>query len=279
MADMRCGVFGKKIIYNEETGKFIGFNSGMIYRAEHMRPGPYEGPELYGAMYTDENPFGGEMVLQPDQIKLIEYAGKVLLTNTWVGGNMSDGYKDHLFKSVYGHYDRKDPERVSAEINAMALKFQLEETLNQPEPEDIIALWDNMGFELISNTEEGSKILRTLYQEMQNRNVAISRGNKFMFDGRPGLSFLVVSELSDEDYRAKREREDGKPHRKCENKEQAMPYENCIYEGPIYFTVDDTSLRGIAGQQRSGAIALCLQQIRDAVKGIFKPILKDKTRE
>ena len=279
MADLRCGVVGTKILYNE-TGTLKGFNGGWIRRSEQMQSEPYSGHELFGAMYTADNPFGGEIVTKPEAIKLIERDGNVLLTNTFINGENID----YIINRAINHRDRKtiDLERRSA-ISDMP---KLKETLEQPEQQDIISIWNNLNFELVSLTEHGSDILRILYQEMQNRNVAISRDNSFLFDRCPGLSFVIVSELTVEDLAKKEQIEKDKIHRPCLNRETRGPYGGSleyIEELPVNpigkEKIGETDLLGNAVTQRKGRIASCLQQIRDAASGILKSILKDKTRE
>jgi len=294
MTDLKCGVIGSRIKYKNPTDekgkKLIGFNAGMVQRSEHMTSGQYEGPELCGAMYTKENPFGGETITNPEAIQLIEYEGKVILTNTEMPYT-DDRFIEHLFESAFNHPDRDEKYRDFERNKVIEIAPNAKDQLQQPEQEDIIGIWNNWSFELVSTNENGSEVLRTLYEEMLKKNVAISRRNSFIFDKCPGLSFVILSELTEEDYEKKGKIEEMyESHEQCSNTGTRPPYGYYSFKRektPITgdFQIGDDDLSDVAEEQRSGTIAqiakFIVSKIPDNVRNFFSPHKSnnDRTKE
>lgn len=260
--DLRCGLDGQITIYNDITGKLKGFRAGRINRAEHGEPDPYEGHELFNGIYTKEKPFGGETVTNPDAIKLLEHDGNVMLTNTLII-DPSDRYIEHLFTSAVNHMDIS---RIKGE------------------PKDIISIWNNFSFELVSLNKDGAEVLRSLYQEMQNKNVAISRENNFIFGNNSGgLSFVILSELTEEEVEYKRRRLGDRSYIQCYNQRTRQPYgyNSRPREEPKdrRYTIGETSFDNIAKQQRKGIIPQWILSLYTRAKEWLDPCNDDHTKE
>ena len=73
-----------------------------------------------------------------------------------------------------------------------------EESIFKLDAPEVIALWSNRSFDLISTNEQSSELLKTLYSEIQKENVAISSDYSFMFKDR-GLSFVLLDQLTEQD--------------------------------------------------------------------------------
>ena len=187
----------QEILYRE--GKLIGFNAGYGFHSEHEWG--YKGMEQIQprkSMKKDKqpNPFSEEIVRNPKMVHLMELndSGNVFLTND------EFYYYEMLKKS---EEDRN--KRMEALINNKDRKSTadfLERIGMQPEQPEVIALWNESDFYLLSTNENSSELLKTLYKEMQKGNVAISSDYSFLFKDR-GLSFILLDQLTQDDIMKK----------------------------------------------------------------------------
>lgn len=198
----RYASHSQEILYRD--GKLVGFNAGHGFYTEHNLE--YGGKEQVKYEETEgsnkEHPFDGEIVENPDEIHMMEFSdGYVWVTNSSeTYSRLMEKTEEERRKIIEKYIDNNDKKRTD-EILLKKLGIV------QKAP-GIVALWsagpmktDGI-FDLISINEQGNKLLKTLYSEMQKRNVAISSDYSFLFKDR-GLSFVVLNQLTPEDIRKK----------------------------------------------------------------------------
>ena len=194
----RYAYHGQEVLKRE--GKLVGFNAGYGFYSEHERG--YSGIEQKKPKKikdkNKDNPFNGEIVENPQAINLIKFSdGSVWLTNdewNYAGLMQKTEEERHKIMDKYiNNVDRKKHEESMARFS---------DNIDSPE---VIALWDgtfsgkfNSNFDLISTNAQSSELIKTLYNEMQKGNVAISSDYSFMFKDR-GLSFVLLDSLTKED--------------------------------------------------------------------------------
>lgn len=196
----RYANYSQEVLYR--NGKLAGFNAGYAYHTEHETG--YRGMEQTelkksGRSKRKDNnsnhPFNGEIVINPELIHFMEFDDGTV----WIksGGlynseyerlkRLSNQEKYARMRDVYiNNYDRENYEKMCRKYG------------REPETPEIISLWDDNSFDLISTSTSSSEILRTLYNEIQKGNVAISGDYSFMFKDR-GLSFVLLDQLTQED--------------------------------------------------------------------------------
>lgn len=194
----RYAYHGQEVL--KRDGKLVGFNAGYGFYAEHEVK--YSGAEqIKPKKFRDknkDNPFNGEIIENPKAVNLIEFSdGSVWLTNDeWNYAYLMQKTEEERHKIMdkyINNADRKKYEEFMAKFS---------DNIDSPE---VIALWDgrfygefNGDFDLISTNEQSSELIKTLYNEMQKGNVAISSDYSFMFKDR-GLSFVLLDRLTKED--------------------------------------------------------------------------------
>lgn len=190
----RYAAHAQQILYSED-GKLKGFNAGYGFYAEHEYG--YKGMEqLDKSRFKNnnkkKNPFTGEIVKNPEWVRLIQFEkGKnVFLTN------------DNFEYGIIQRMDEEDKEKyIEGFINnrdrACIEELCTKKGWNMETPE-VIALWNDSRFYLISTNEQSKELLETLYSEIKKKNVAISSDYSFMFKDR-GLSFVLLDQLTPED--------------------------------------------------------------------------------
>lgn len=186
----------------KRDGKLVGFNAGYGFCSEHEHG--YAGIEqMKTTEIIDKNkdhPFNGEIVEDPQAIRLIEFSdGKVWLTND------ERNYTSLMTKTEEERQEIRDRHIKNNERRNYE-RFMSELGANVDSPE-VVALWYGGSgikgkFDLISINEQGCELIKTLYAEMQKGNVAISSDYSFMFKNR-GLSFVLLDQLTQEDLKNK----------------------------------------------------------------------------
>lgn len=188
--------------HSQETlyrdGKLVGFNAGYGFHSEHEWG--YKGMEqTKPKKIIDKNknhPFNGEIVESPETIHLMEFGdnGDVFLTNDEFYYQrmvrMSEEEKQQRIESLVNNDDRKQTEEFLAKLG-----------IPTKSPE-VVSLWNDSSFYLLSTNEQSRELIRRLYDEMQKGNVAISSDYSFMFKDR-GLSFVLLDQLTPHDLSAK----------------------------------------------------------------------------
>lgn len=193
----RYAYHGQEVL--KRDGNLVGINVGYGSYSEHESG--YAGQEQFKPkQFIDKNknhPFNGEIVENPDNIKMMEFGdGNVwITTDLWKYMNLmqkSEQERYEIMQQYIHNDDRKEMEDFSRKIGR-----------TEPSPE-IIALWSGgfQGyggrFDLISTTQQSSELLKILFTEMQKKNVAISSDYSFMFQDR-GLSFVLLDQLTEKD--------------------------------------------------------------------------------
>lgn len=185
----------QEILYR--NGRLIGFNAGYGYHSEHEHG--YSGMEQEKPrrfIYRNKfNPFNDEIVETPELVRLIEFSdGIVWMTNDiWNYGELMKKTEEQrlaIRDRYVNNLDRKNDEDLHKSVGM---------EVTSPE---VIALWNDSDFNLISTNEKSSDLIRRLYMEIQRKNVAISSDYSFLFKDR-GLSFVFLDELSKDDFLAK----------------------------------------------------------------------------
>lgn len=188
----RYAEYGQEVLIR--NGKLVGFNAGYGFYAEHEYG--YKGREqIKPKKLFDKNKkslFNGEIVENPQLIHMIEFEdGNVwLMNNEWQYADLIRKTEQELKESMQRYIYNDDRKRSED----MMRRFG-EYDIKAPE---IIALWNDGNFDLISTNERSSELIRRLYSEMQRGNVAISSDYSFMFKDR-GLSFVLLDQLSKDD--------------------------------------------------------------------------------
>lgn len=177
----------------KRDGKLVGFNAGYGFYAEHEHG--YNGEEQMkpkkGKDKNKNHPFNGEIVENPKSVNLMEFSdGNVWLTNDkWnytILMRKTEEERREIMNKCINNGDRKSYEELISKYGG---------NVNAP---DIVAIWNGNYFDLISTNEQSRELIRTLYNEMQKGNVAISSDYSFMFKDR-GLSFVLLDQLTQED--------------------------------------------------------------------------------
>lgn len=235
----RYAYHGQEVL--KRDGKLVGFNAGYGFYAEHEHG--YTGAEQMkpkkGKDKNKNHPFNGEIVENPKSVNLMEFSdGNVWLTNDeWNYMSLmrkTEEERREIMDKYVNNDDRKRIEDLMSKLGA---------NIDSPE---IIALWYagfNGGdgrFDLISTNEQSRELIRTLYDEMQKGNVAISSDYSFMFKDR-GLSFVLLDQLTQEDlinkqlvdHRDEMARQFQQEYREYLQKE-GLHGESCILEGCKY---------------------------------------------
>ena len=187
----------QEVLYRD--GKLIGFNAGYGSHSEHEYG--YKGMEQMEPKKNYEkdqqlNSFSEEIVRDPEAVHLMELndGGNVFLTNDgyyyYEMLKMSEEDRNRRVESLINNDDRK---LIADSLARMEM---------QPEQPEVVSLWNDSHFYLLSTNEHSSELLKTLYAEMQKGNVAISSDYSFLFKDR-GLSFVLLDKLSKEDFLAK----------------------------------------------------------------------------
>lgn len=183
---------GQQIL--KRDGKLVGFNAGFGPHAEHergYRGCEQENPKKSRFKSEKENPFNGEIVQKPDDIKLMEFEdGTVWMTN--------DGWRYAIEMAKTEDARKEFINRCINNRDRLQYEEWMKEWGKKYIPPEVIALWNDCHFDLISTNERSSELLKTLYNEIQKRNVAISSDYSFMFENR-GLSFVLLDQLTNED--------------------------------------------------------------------------------
>lgn len=199
----RYAYHGQEVL--KRDGKLVGFNAGYGFYAEHEHG--YSGAEQIKPKKIKnknkdkdkdkDNPFNGEIVENPDVVNLMEFSdGSVWLTNDkWNYADLMQKTEEERHKIMDKYIDNDDRKRNEEVMSRDGGK------VNSPE---VIALWYGFNgvdgvFDLISTNEQSSKLIKTLYAEMQKGNVAISSDYSFMFKDR-GLSFVLLDRLTKQDF-------------------------------------------------------------------------------
>ena len=183
----------------KRDSKLVGINVGYGFYAEHENR--YTGAEQMkpkkGKDKNKNHPFNGEIVKNPKSVNLMQFSdGNLWLTNDeWNYMSLmrkTEEERREIMDKYVNNDDRKRNEDFMSKLGA---------NIDSPE---IVALWYagfNGGdgrFDLISTNEQSRELIRTLYDEMQKGNVAISSDYSFMFKDR-GLSFVLLDQLTQED--------------------------------------------------------------------------------
>ena len=187
----------QEVLYRD--GKLIGFNAGYGFHSEHEWG--YKGMEQMKsrkAMKKEKqsNPFSEEIVTDPEAVHLMELndGGNVFLTNDdfyyYTMLKMSEEDRNRRVESLINNDDRKSTADFLARMGM------------QPEQPEVVSLWNDSSFYLLSTNEHSSELLKTLYAEMQKGNVAISSDYSFLFKDR-GLSFVLLDQLTQDDIMKK----------------------------------------------------------------------------
>lgn len=191
----RYAYHGQEVL--KRDGKLVGFNAGYGFYAEHEFG--YTGKEqIKSKKIIDKNknhPFNGEIVENPQAINLMEFSdGSVWVTNdSWNYASLMRRTEEErrkiMDRYIYNDYRKHNEEFM----------WKLGANIESPE---VVALWDGGDFDLISTNEQSSELIKTLYNEMQKGNVAISSDYSFMFKDR-GLSFVLLDQLTKQDLMMK----------------------------------------------------------------------------
>ena len=185
--------WGQEALYR--NGNLVGFNAGY-HEGWFFHDFLYSGPEqMRSSDKNKDNPFYGQIVENPEVIKMVELGlGHVMITND---------------SKLYNRLSElSDSQRLDTIIDRFKLESCVSSYDPNPEDEDVIALWTagngkyDGRFYLISNNQQGDRLLRKLYESIKQGNVAISSGYRFLFEDR-GLSFILLDQLSPEDFRNK----------------------------------------------------------------------------
>lgn len=187
----------QEILYRE--GKLIGFNAGYGFHSEHEWG--YKGmeqiqPSKPRKKDKQSNPFSKEIVRNPKMVHLMELndSGNVFLTN-------DEFYYYEMLKKSEEDRNKRMEALINNKDRKQTADF-LERIGMQPEQPEVIALWNESDFYLLSTNENSSELLKTLYKEMQKGNVAISSDYSFLFKDR-GLSFILLDQLTQDDIMKK----------------------------------------------------------------------------
>ena len=188
---------GQEIL--KRDGKLVGFNAGYGFYTAHERG--YTGKEQMkpkkGKDKNKNHPFNGDIVENPKYVNLMEFSdGSVWLTNDeWNYMGLMRKTEEER-REIMDEYINNDDKKRNEE-------FMSKLGYNADSPQ-VIALWyagfngRDGRFDLISTNEQSSELIRTLYDEIQKGNVAISSDYSFMFKDR-GLSFVLLDQLTQED--------------------------------------------------------------------------------
>lgn len=229
----RYACYGQEVLRRD--GKLVGFNAGFGYYTEHESK--YSGMEQRKPKkIIDKNknhPFNGEIVENPKAVNLMEFSdGSVWLTNDEFNyACLIRKTEEERLKIMQGYVHNDDRKRIEDRYKSW------EKT---PPLLDVVALWNDRKFDLISTNEQSSELIRILYAEMQKGNVAISNDYSFIFKDR-GLSFVLLNQLTQEDLMNK-ELVDHHDEIKRQFQQEYIKYlqkeglhgESCILEGSKY---------------------------------------------
>lgn len=138
----------QEVLYRD--GKLIGFNAGYGFHSEHEHG--YKGMEQMKSMKKDNpnNPFSEEIVTNSEEIHLMELNddGNVFLTNDgyyyYRMLEMSEADKNRRVESLINNDDRKSTADFLTRIGM------------QPEQPEVVSLWNDRHFYLLSTNEQSS---------------------------------------------------------------------------------------------------------------------------
>ncbi len=194
-------IHGQEVL--KRDGILVGFNAGYKYTPEHEKG--YRGIEQMQPKRNrdknKDNPFNAETIKNPEAVHIMEFEdGKVLLTNNkWHYNSLIEKPEEErleYLKTLLNIDDINQNNEIQLEVN------------DNIGSTNVIALWHtgfygtNGHFDLISTNEQSSELIKTLYNEIQKGNVAISSDYSFMFEDR-GLSFVLLDQLTEEDIKNK----------------------------------------------------------------------------
>ncbi len=183
----RYAYLGQEVL--KRNGKLVGFNAGYGFYGEHEFG--YSGNEQMKPKKSrdknKDNPFNGEIIENPQVVNLMDFSdGSVWLTNNIYNYmNLMEKTEEERHEIMNRYIYNDDRKRK-------------EESIFKLDAPEVIALWSNRSFDLISTNEQSSELLKTLYSEIQKENVAISSDYSFMFKDR-GLSFVLLDQLTEQD--------------------------------------------------------------------------------
>lgn len=234
----RYASHSQEVLYRE--GQLVGFNAGFGFHSEHEWG--YNGQEqIKPKKLIDKNrnhPFNGEIVENPEVIKMMEFSdGNVWITNdTFQYMSLMSLPEQERYKRMRNYINNEDKRQEGEILARLGVK---------PKAPEVVSLWDGGftgfgDFNLISTSQQSSELLRKLYKEMQKKNVAISSDYSFIFKDR-GLSFVILDKLTQEDLKNKQlvdhldemKRKFQKKYTKYLKKE-GIHGESCIFDGCKY---------------------------------------------
>lgn len=192
----RESIWGKEII--KRDGKIVGINLGYGFYGEHEST--YNGPEQGKSQIDslERIAFEGETIENTNQIRMFEFDdGMICITNDMDFCNYAERHRmsmDELQKNFTSYVGYDDTNQMF--LKSIGYKAQ-------DEIPGIKAAWACRGvFYLISKDRESNEILKTLYSEIQRKNVAVSNDYRFLFKDR-GLSFIMLDQLTREELAKK----------------------------------------------------------------------------
>ena len=235
----RYAEYGQEVL--KRDGKLVGINVGYGFYDEHEHEytGKEQAKPKIGKDKNKNHPFNGEIIENPKTVNLMEFTdGSVWLTNDeWSYMSLMRKTEEERRK-IMDQYINNDDRKRNEEFMS-----KLGTSIDSPE---IVALW-NAGFngiggsfDLISTSKQSSELIKTLYDEIQKGNVAVSSDYSFMFKDR-GLSFVLLDQLTQEDlinkqlvdHRNEIAEQFQQEYREYLKKE-GLQGESCIVEGSKY---------------------------------------------